>query len=198
MLPLQRFEHPYLHELFKAVLLYDAPKVKKMLARKIKGSNKLMRDWVLLKSYQEIAPTSKEERYNGNVDVLWILDAPTGVSEHDSGRRPVAHEIKTGKFDIAETIIKYRKTHYAGGIYRTTIPDHPLYIWGWKKYLYLKNISHNVISFPTKSHSGYTYEHTFDVQKTLDRGGVRLLPLDWLLPILEERTGEIFKWTEKQ
>jgi len=192
MIRLRRLEHSYLHELFKAVILYDAPEVKKMLAKRIGG--KLMKEWTLIISYQEISPKTEEERYNGNADVLWILRAPKSVSPDDSGRRPIVHEVKTGKYDIAETIIKYRKTHYEGGRYRTTLPDHPLYLWGWKKYSDKKNIRGGEISFSTKSGSGRWYEHTFDVEKTIKRGGVRLLPLDWLLPILEERMSEVFEW----
>lgn len=182
MLSLQRLEHPYLHELFKAVLLYDAHDVKKILADKIKG--KLMREWGLDRAYQEIAPSREYERYNGNVDVLWILQHPKHF-----GYRIVAHEVKTGKYDINKIVLKYEKCHYSpakhnAGCVRPTTTNTPLYVWGWKKY-------HNIDLEKEKTLLTITDDsHT---QKKIKRGAVRLLPLDWLLPILEERMEEFLK-----
>lgn len=185
MLSLQRLEHKYLHELFKAVLLYDAPKVKKILARKIEGSNKLMKEWELVKPYQEIAPTPEKEKYKKNVDVMWILKHP---EREERGFRRILHEVKTGNFDIDDVVGSYKNLHYyAFGERKSESWDDeystayagttntPIYIWGWKKY--------------QRSPKNYK------IKKLKSRSAVRQLPLDWLLPILEERMGEIFKWT---
>ena len=181
MLSLQQLEHPYLHELFKAVLLYDAPKVKKMLAMKLKGSNKLMKKWEFDRAYQEITPSREYERYNGNIDVLWVVRNPRYAHDraHPAGYRTILHEVKTGKHDINEIVLKYRKSHYHG--VRAAQTNIPLYVWEWKKH-----------------HSYKSGNLCTDVQNFINRGAVRPLPLDWLLPILEKRMGEIFKWTEKQ
>ena len=183
MLPLQRLEHPYLHELFKAVLLYDAPKVKKILAGKIGG--KLVNEWELDRAYQEIAPSREYERYNGNADVLWILRKPKPVC----GYRMIVHEVKTGEYDINEIVVKYGKCHYSpamhnAGCVRPTTTNTPLYVWGWKKY-------HN--SDLEKEKTLSTIMDDFNTKKKIKRGAVRLLPLDWLLPILEERMSEFLK-----
>ena len=182
MLPLQRIEHPYLHELFKAVLLYDAPEVKKILAREIGG--KLMREWKLDRAYQEIAPSPEHERYSGNIDVLWILRHPKHF-----GYRMIMHEVKTGKYNINEIVVKYEKCHYSpathnAGSARPTTTNTPLYVWGWKKY-------HN--SDLEKEETLLTIMDGFDTKKKIKRGAVRLLPLDWLLSILEERMSEFLK-----
>ena len=44
-------EHPYLHELFKAVLLYDSIDAKEVLKQHHKG--KLMHAWEIENAYQE-------------------------------------------------------------------------------------------------------------------------------------------------
>ena len=38
-----------------------------------------------------------------------------------------------------------------------------------------------------------SFDKDFKTDVLIKRGGVRLLPLDWLLPILEERMGEFLK-----
>jgi hypothetical protein len=183
MLPLQRLEHPYLHELFKAVLLYDAPKVKKILAKKKGG--KLLYEWELFKKYQEISPTPENERYKKNVDVMWILKHP---EREELGVRRILHEVKTSSYNIDDVVGSYKNLHFyafgeeKNGSWRDEYftayagtTNTPIYVWGWKKYNAFKK-----------------YEHA-DVQKAIDRGEVRVLPLDWLLPILKERMSGIFK-----
>ena len=201
-LHLKRLEHPYLHELFKAVILYDAPKVKKILAREIGG--KLMKEWELDKAYQEIAPASKWEKYNGNIDILWSLLKTKFYEKERIDKRVILHEIKTGAYDVVEVIMKYRKSHYSptgdykGQGFRATTRDAPLYIWAWKKY-------HDSAEIPletTKLHIGeyiddenilHSFDKDFNAEILIKRGGVRRLPLDWLLPILEERMSEFLE-----
>ena len=178
---LKRLEHSYLHELFKAVLLYDAPKVKKILAREVGG--KLMNEWVLVKPYQEITPTPEKERYRKAADIVWILKHP---AREDLGRRRVIHEVKTGKCYVSDIVSVYKNLHfyafkqgkrdswqdeyfhsYAG----TT--NTPIYIWAWKKNRILPEDP--------------------ETKKLIKRGAVRLLPLDWLLPVLEEGMEEFLE-----
>lgn len=192
MLHLQRLEHSYLHELFKAVLLYDdAQKVQKILARKIGG--KLMKEWKIDRTYQELAPAREWEKYKGNVDVLWTLTHP---NTDICGRRIVAHEIKTGHYVVETIIKKYRNLHYSSGGHnagdvRPTTTNTPLFIWGWVKYH--KNASDEEKTRPKVLNEWFGDDPRNE--ELIRRGAVRLLPLDWLLPILEERMSEIFEWT---
>lgn len=184
-MPLKQQGHKYLHELFKAVLLYDALDVKKILAREIGG--KLMREWKLERAYQEISPTPERERYSGNIDILWVLE------KEKKGKRFVLHEVKTGSYDVVEVIKKYRKSHYSatveGGGISPTQTNAPLYIWAWKKH-------HKSIDIPpekvTLRVGKYQLNKDFEVAKLIKRGAVRLLPLEWLCPILEEKINEFY------
>ena len=186
---LKRLEHSYLHELFKAVVLYDAGEVKTILSKEIGG--RLLKEWVLDRVYQEIAPAKSWERYNGNCDVLWVLKYP---DREEIGHRIIIHEVKTGHYDVAGVIAKYRRSTfspggYAAGNARPTSTNTPLYIWAWQKY----HASNNTpIERVTLRIGKYQYNKDFDVQKIIARGGVRLLPLDWLLPILEREMEKIY------
>lgn len=217
MFRLRRLEHAYLHELFKAVLLYDAPKVKKALARKIGG--KLMNEWILVKPYQEITPTPERERYRKAADIIWTLKHP---AREELGRRRVIHEVKTGNCYVSDIVHSYKNLHFCTSkegkteerkhyfgkmiaeeeknptLYKREqsktnerdawqdecshdyagTTNTPIYIWSWKKNRVLPE--------------------DYETKKLIKRGAVRLLPLDWLLPILEEGMSVIFEWTEKQ
>ena len=177
----KQLEHPYLHELFKAVLLYDAPKVKRILAREIGG--KLMKEWELVKPYQEITPTPEKERYRKAADIIWILKRP---EREELGLRRIIHEVKTGNCDVDNIVHSYKNLHfctfkegkrdswqdecfhdYAG----TT--NTPIYIWAWRK--------------------NWILPEDPETKKLRKRGAVRLLPLDWLLPALEEGMSVVFE-----
>lgn len=200
MLRLKQLEDRYLHELFKAVLLYNAPEVKKILAMKIGG--KLMKEWKLEdRTHQEISPTSKWERYNGNIDVIWYLSKIKFYEKERICQRVILHEVKTGKYDIVGVIKKYRRSHYSpmGNFeqgFRATTRDAPLYIWAWKKYQFLNKQRSKTIKPPEGLVKWFDPDSDNDVivDMLIKRGGVRLLPLDWLLPILEERMSEVFEW----
>lgn len=184
MLHLQLLEHPYLHELFKAVLLYDdAQKVKDMLAIEIGG--KLMKEWELCRKYQEITPTPEKERYRKAVDVIWILKRP---EDKTVGLRRVIHEVKTGNCDVGDIVRSYKGLRFCafengdGDSWKDECShdyagttNTPIFIWSWKKHQILPE--------------------DYETKKLIMRGAVRLLPLDWLLPILKEGMSEIFEWT---
>lgn len=182
---LKRLEHSYLHELFKAVLLYDAPVIKEILAGEIGG--KLMREWELERAYQEISPTREWERYSGNIDVLWVLEGGR------KGKRFVLHEVKTGNYDVIKVIKKYRKNHYStsieGGGISPTQTNAPLYIWAWKEHHESIDILPEWVTFRIGK---YQHNKDFEPAKLVKRGAVRLLPLEWLCPILEEKIKEFY------
>lgn len=181
--------NPYFHEHFKAVLLYDAPKIKKLLQEEVGG--KLMIVWEFVRAYQEINPTPELERYIRVADVTWVLNRP---DRPDLGHRTIIHEVKTGRCDITEIVQSYLNLHFHTskiGRPKDSTPDEhawwiderawntagttntPIYIWGWEE----KQI------LPTD-------------QKTINlisRGAVKFLSLDLLKPILEEKMGEIHK-----
>lgn len=184
-MPLKQQGHRYLHELFKAVLLYDAPEVKEILGREIGG--KLMREWKLERAYQEISPAYEWERYNGNIDVLWVLEGGK------MGKRFVLHEVKTGNYDVIEVIKKYRKSHYSasanGGGISPTQTNAPLYIWAWKKHHESIDIPPERVTFRVGK---YQRNKDFEPTKLIKRGAVRLLPLEWLCQISEEKIKEFY------
>ena len=181
MIRLRRFEHSYLHELFKAVLLYNAPEVKKILAREIGG--KLMKEWELYKPYQEITPTPEKERYIKAVDVIWLLKHP---EREELGLRRIIHEVKTGNCDVDDIVHIYKNLHFCafkegnGDSWKDECShdsagttNTPIYIWAWRKNRILAE--------------------DYETKKLIKRGAVRLLPLDLLIPILEEGMSEVFE-----
>jgi len=171
-LGLKKLEHPYLHELFKSVLLYDAELVKKKLAVRIGG--KLLEVWKLERAYQEILGRT-EEGIKPKADIVWLLSHP---GREELGTRRIIHEVKTGRWDLEEQIEQYlgvkivvrRTDRYYPWVATTNTP---LYIWSWKKY------------FPSASAMRNT---------RIERGAVRILPLDLLLPIMYQKLEDIFKW----
>ena len=163
-------EHPYLHELFKAVLLYDSSDAIKILKQHNKG--KLIHDWEIEKAHQEsiVVPHYPANKI-GVMDVCWIMKHST--RDH-LGHRVIYHEVKTGKYDFDEVWSKYRKhssyiqptkTYYGTEVGKT---NSPLIIWAWPKY--------------------------HEANKKLKSDKTKIIwfyPLWWLQPILKRRFSEI-------
>ena len=165
-----KISNPYLHELFKSVLIYDAHDVKKLLAGKIGG--KLLKKWELVRAYQEISPTREKERYKGKIDVLWVLKHP---EREELGFRRILHEVKTGVYDVNDVVKKYKGLRYfeiegdAGSFWSSAgTTNTPIYIWSWKEL-----------------HQDYP-----------NNGSVKQMPLEWLLIILRHRLKDLIKLLE--
>lgn len=184
---------PYLHELFKSVLLYEPEAVKRILARRVGG--KLLRNWRFERAYQErvgflpkYLPAVKStdrtvfrcilpERA-ASADVIWILNQDEGG--FSLSRRIITHEVKTGKYDLKEVIKKYKKKEFKieDWSFKVGYPAAPLYIWSWRKYIPSLELKRD------DDYSRCDYEY-------LPKQSFRLLPLEWLVPILEKRM-EVF------
>lgn len=165
---LKRASDPYLHELFKAVLLYEAERIKVVLAQKLEG--KLLREWTLVRSFQELLGFNRWRKEAVQADVVWMLNHPVRA---DLGYRAIIHEVKTGQFSCYKEFERYQgvgfKFFFEQGERRIKTnlrccsTNIPLYIWDWKKYLEAVN--------------------DLDFRK----GAYQSLPLEWILPILEEK-----------
>ena len=162
--------HPYLHELFKACLLYDAGEVIRKLHFHF-PSWKLARYWAVKSSHQEFrilrSPwVADDEPKARKGDVLWILRKRKHRRSYETS---ILHEIKTGDFDVNEVFYKYRdyRTPFGnvGGITY-------LWIWGWDEILNTQQ--------PDKI-----------VKHKIRYGRVRLLPLEIIFPIVKRRMEEI-------
>ena len=165
--------HPYLHELFKACLLYDAEEVVRKL-RPYYPSWKLLRYWSIKSAHQEFrvlrnpwAEVSDNEPEARKGDVVWVL------RKRKHGRlyvTAILHEIKTGDFDINGIFCKYRnyRTPF-GNVGGTTY----LWIWGWEEVLNTQRLDEEVR------------------RRMQYRKSVRLLPLDIIFPIVKKRVREL-------
>jgi len=124
---LKKFSDPFLHSLFKAVLVYDAEEIKGLIKKRIGG--KLMAEWELTGVYEEMLSSRTYKMKQKKIDVLWVLEHPT----RELGERRVLHEVKTGMFDLVKTIKSYRSCYFGHDLYSHAVTtNHPLYIWNWK------------------------------------------------------------------
>lgn len=174
---LKRMEHPYLHDLFKTVLLYDAGEVKHKLERRF--SRRKILKWNLYRSYTEFL--SRYPRYwsdktenQSKADIIWLI----WNTFEDSNRFEwslIIHEVKTGKHNLDEIVQNYKKSYFKlqdckFGRIKTKMP---LFVWCWPKY-----------------NNNYSNELT---KKLLQRGAVQICDLNWLLDILYKRLEEVFE-----
>jgi len=167
--------HPYLHELFKACLLYDAKEVSKKL-QLYYPSWKLVREWNIKSTHQEFRVLRKpwietldNEPDARKGDVVWVAtrrDKKYGRSLEVA----ILHEVKTGNFDVNEIFRKYQnyRTPF-GSVCGLTY----LWVWGWDEVLSAQQPSEKVTN------------------KIRYGGFIRLLPLDIIFPIVKKRIKEI-------
>ena len=153
---------PYLHMLFKAVLIYEAESIKKILKLKIGG--KLLTDWELADTIEERVggkAWKEQEISPRQADVIWILQHP---KREDLGTRIIVHEIKTGSFSILEEFTRYRSSRYKcrndTRYTRAGTTNSPIFLWVWQK----------------------NFE---ELPKEAKQGSFKQLQLEWLLPILK-------------
>lgn len=177
---LKRIEHPYLHNLFRTALLYDARKIKQILGVKLGG--KLLNDWELVRSYEEIlsyhpSPSFRDiKEKKVKADAVWMVKKrlDNGVLGH----RLIIHEIKSGRCDLDEIVQRYSSCRFMPRVrycfHRVLTTNAPLFVWCWPKYANIKTNKEN--------------------QKLLKRGALRICRLDWLLDVLYNRLEEVFKW----
>jgi len=174
---------PYLHELFKACLLYDAEDAMRKL-RHHYPSWKLVSDWKLVTSHQEILLQKIRKWKEGKLlpsipkqhkvgDVVWelSLEDRKGVTV----RKSIVHEIKTGRFSINEIFEEYdwfrTRLGHIGGF-------SPLWVWGWKSILNAQQPNEGV-------------------ERKIRYGFIRLIPLEIIFSIVKKRMEEIgFHFTE--
>jgi len=101
--------HPYLHELFKACLLYDAEEVARMLCSYY-PSWKLVNEWNIISVQQEFIAHKAFPEEDGpkfrKGDVVWLL-AKVNVQGYLQ-KVAILHEVKTGNFDINQIFQKYK------------------------------------------------------------------------------------------
>jgi len=166
---------PILHDHFRSIIHHRHDEVKHLLAENNKHS-KLLNEWVISRSYQEEPPSREKERYKKNTkvaDVVWVLKHPM---RYELGVRRIIHEVKTGVFDLNETIERYRGKHYyedeIGGFSAACSTNCPLYIW-------------NNIETDTTL--------TDNDKDLIRRGAVKLIPLELLGPLLVRETGMYLK-----
>lgn len=166
MWEIKKVGNPYLHNLFKAVLIYDADKVKRLLEKKVGG--KLLTDWKLVWCREESEGQSYSDQHLKFVDVMWELEH----KDRELGYRMIKHEIKTGKNIDAEEIMKgYKDCRFQSG-YRWSPgvnTNFPLYLWIWRDAVLVK---------------GKTSE------EEERKGTFRIVHLDWIVPILEDKLKE--------
>ena len=166
------------HEIIKAVLIYEAETVQEILSRKYPR-------WKIIstKRYRIIATrpelplkkTSFEFLYKkkGFVypDVVWVLK-----SHIHEITQYVVHEVKVGRYDILEVWRKYEGFYVRWGKHRsdTTITTHitPLFLWAWKRE-HERNLR-------------MVKERGLKIE-SLRRGGIRLIPIELILPLVKER-----------
>lgn len=168
--------HPYLHDLFRCVVHYDAEKVRQILAEERKG--KMFHEWELVRSYEEIVSDSRPTPYRHGpivkADSVWLLHKP----EHpEIGRRRIAHEIKTGKLDVDGISQQYKGAliFVSGkGFYCNCITTNfPLFVWAWQREIDRVRLD------------GMLERTEFK------RGEAYLAPLELLVPVLDERLKEV-------
>jgi hypothetical protein len=197
---LKKVGSPYLHALFKAVLQVDAEEVKEILAKRIGG--KLLAKYHLIETFEEVYPITK--RRGAKVgDVIWFLRRPGAEDTEPWNNRIIIHEIKTGRYNLGEVVNRYCGRRYTKkALYcHVLTTNSPLFVWSWTRQESNTPVSSNMpmmiredekkLSFWFNDSSVIKFRET-TVKDLERRGALRQLPLDWLLPILERRLGEIF------
>ena len=172
-----RKEHPYLHDLFRAILIYDKDKV-------IEKLRELRPYWRLLKPTNEFwqFSASKSEHYlkeakygmggGGFVDATWEFRTKTKLNRTCY----FVHEIKTGRYTLEEIVKKYEGTTIKGTRVGT-MAHNPIIIWGWEKY--------NILA---------KAECKNDIIKHhLRIGAIKQLDLEILRPLLSARIREFWE-----
>jgi len=174
------------HEMIKAVLTYEAEAVQEILSRKYKR-------WKIIniERYRVIAtrPELPQKKWKttflydnhflleGKIvypDVIWVLKPHThGITRY------VVHEVKVGKYNIEEVWRKYEGIYVRWGRKRSfaklTTPNTPLFLWAQRR--------------EHKRNLREIEEKGLEI-KSLRRGGIRLISIELILPLMRERVLE--------
>ena len=161
------------HEMIKAVLTYEAETVQEILSRKYPR-------WKIIstKKYRIfITRPELPQRGRGYVypDVVWIVRSHSGGLE-----QYIVHEVKVGKYEIREVVRKYEGVEVRWGKYKSFLRlvrggSTPLFIWAWER-----EHKRNII----------TIREDELLSKYMKRGGIRLIPLELILPLVRKRVLE--------
>lgn len=175
MIAIENVAHPYLHDLFRCVIHYDAEKVRQILGRERKG--KLFHEWELIRSYEEVLSKRAGSFYHPTVkaDAVWLLHEP---ERPEIGKRRIAHEIKTGRLDVDGILKQYKGAFILpsegdGICCDCMTTNFPLFIWAWQREIDRMKLD-NVLE-----------------RSEFKRGEAYLSPLELLVPILDERLKEL-------
>lgn len=177
---IENVAHPYLHDLFRCVIHYDAEKVRQILARERKG--KLFHEWVFIRSYEEILSNDRTRYLSPyrsspivKADAIWLFHKP---ERPEIGKRRIAHEIKTGRLDVDGILKQYKGAFILpsegdGICCDCMTTNFPLFIWAWQREIDRMKLD-NVLE-----------------RSEFKRGEAYLSPLELLVPILDERLKEL-------
>jgi len=166
------------HEMIKAVLTYEAETVQEILSKKYPK-------WKIIntKRYRVIAtrpelPLGKSFGFKRGFvypDVIWVLKSHT----HEITQY-VIHEVKTGRYYIWEVASKYkgyylnRESIKFGKLFLKEVATSttPLFLWAWKR----------------EHERNLKMVEEMDLEiKSLRRGGIRLIPIELILPLVRKR-----------
>ena len=104
-------------------------------------------------------------------DVIWVLKSKTCKAI-----QYVVHEVKVGKYNIEEVWRKYEGIYVRWGRHRSfaklTTSITPLFLWAWKRE-HERNLK-------------MVEERGLEI-KSLRRGGIRLIPIELILPLVRKR-----------
>ena len=130
VLSIKKISSPFLHDIFKTILVYDADNIKKELHKKL-GGKLLSDDWKLIHSYPEPRPTRRRKGViKKPADAIWILKSR--LYEKEDLTRFIIHEVKTGSFSTDELINIYSNLYFTDKRMKAMCcSGTPLFIWAW-------------------------------------------------------------------
>ncbi|MCS3924104.1 hypothetical protein [Methanosalsum natronophilum] len=178
---------PYLHELFKAAILYDCHKVFGEFL--VAYPTTALKKYTIVESRQEYDLKSHigralyfAKRNNDFInhkicDVVWVLEKKSFDSENTIQppiQKRIIHEVKTGKANVFEIYKQYKGLKY--GLSNTITGMDPLWIWGWRTKLDFTIPVNELDTDLAKS---------FESAKKQKR--LRILNLNLIKPLLDEK-----------
>jgi hypothetical protein len=177
---IKKCANPYLHELFKSVLMYDTEECIKIVQKHLKTSILANPNIVRVQQEYKLTNTKKAkygEDYRAKIgDVLWVFEKSRKV--------PIIHEIKTGMINLADIVDKYKGVSYydsATNFNYWILGWGHLWVWCWEDIL-----KENSFDYP--EHENVVLR---EITHKTNKKQARLLPLEWLLPVVDSRLSDI-------
>lgn len=185
--------HPFLHEMFKAEILYNYGRTFQTFINKNPKSK--LQEWNILESRQEIIISNGVKRYIPNGykqkigDVMWILERKDNHGKSLTKR--IIHEIKTGDCDILSIFSEYKglMSNIKNDSNNRVAGEDYLWIWGWSNKI--KNLPNkeplkkifdgNECDYPERS-----------LWKRMKGGRVRVMLLDSIKTNVESEMTQLF------